>query len=269
MLIRFKRVGIRFGLKKIFIFKNKNMKIIIIEDEKPAARQLQRMLSQFPDLEIATTIHSVEEGIEWLKTHEHPQLIFSDIVLGDGLSFDIFEQVPTQSFIIYTTAFDQYTLRAFKLNSIDYLLKPISLEDLTKAIDKFKNFLPKEQFYNNLNFRELIQKEKPSLKRVLVKIGYNLKIIPVEEISCFYTENKIVYAQTSERTFPTDFNLEELESILDSSSFFRVNRQFIINIDYIKNIHTSPNYKVELRFQPTEEISISRERVKDFKNWLN
>lgn len=120
-----------------------------------------------------------------------------------------------------------------------------------------------------MNFKELIQKEKPSLKRVLVKIGYNLKIIPVEEISCFYTENKIVYAQTSERTFPTDFNLEELESVLDSSSFFRANRQFIINIDYIKNIHTSPHYKVELRIQPTEEISISRERVKDFKNWLN
>ena len=142
MLIRFKRVGIRCGLKKIVIFKNKNMKVIIIEDEKPAARQLQRMLSEFPDLEIAAVIHSVEEGVEWFKTHEHPQLIFSDIVLGDGLSFDIFEQVPTQSFIIYTTAFDQYTLRAFKLNSIDYLLKPISLDDLTEAIDKFKNFLP-------------------------------------------------------------------------------------------------------------------------------
>lgn len=245
------------------------IKTIIIEDEKPAARKLERILSLFPDIELIATIHSVEEGINFFKNTPHPDLIFSDIVLGDGLSFDIFEKIPTRSFIIYTTAFDNYTLKAFKLNSIDYLLKPIMEEDLRNALEKYKSFVPQEQRYNNFNFKELIKKEKSSLSRILVKIGYNLKVLQTNEISCFYSENKIVYARTSERSFPTDFTLDELQENLDESKFFRVNRQFIINLDFIKNIHTSPYYKVEMQFQPEEEITVSRERVKDFKDWLS
>lgn len=245
------------------------IKTIIIEDEKPAARKLERILSLFPDIELIATIHSVEEGINFFKNTPHPDLIFSDIVLGDGLSFDIFEKIPTRSFIIYTTAFDNYTLKAFKLNSIDYLLKPIMEEDLRNALEKYKSFVPQEQHYNNLNFRELIKKEKSWLSRILVKIGYNLKVLQTNEISCFYSENKIVYARTSERSFPTDFTLDELQENLDESKFFRVNRQFVINLDFIKNIHTSPYYKVEMQFQPEEEITVSRERVKDFKDWLS
>jgi len=246
-----------------------SIKTIIIEDEKPAARKLERLLGLFADLELIATINSVEEGIEFFRNNEHPDLIFSDIVLGDGLSFDIFEKVPTKSFIIYTTAFDQYTLKAFKLNSIDYLLKPITEEDLKSAIEKYKSFLPQEQSYNDLNLKELIKKETPKLSRIVAKIGYNLKIIQIEEVSCFYSENKIVYAQTSERSFPTDFTLDELQEVLDYEKFFRVNRQFIINLNFIKNIHTSPYYKVEIQFQPEEEITVSRERVKDFKDWLS
>ncbi len=245
------------------------MKVIIIEDEKPAARKLERMLGLFADLELVKTIHSVEEGVEFFENNQHPDLIFSDIVLGDGLSFDIFEKVPTKSFIIYTTAFDNYTLKAFKLNSIDYLLKPIMEEDLQKAIEKYKSFLPQEQRYNDLNFKELIKNDVPKISRIVAKIGYNLKIIQIDEVSCFYSENKIVYAQTSERIFPTDFTLDELQETLDENRFFRVNRQFIINLNFIKNIHTSPYYKVEMQFQPSEEISVSRERVKDFKDWLS
>ncbi|SNV46998.1 Probable transcriptional regulatory protein YehT [Chryseobacterium taklimakanense] len=245
------------------------IKTIIIEDEKPAARKLERILSLFPDIELIATIHSVEEGINFFKNTPHPDLIFSDIVLGDGLSFDIFEKIPTRSFIIYTTAFDNYTLKAFKLNSIDYLLKPIMEEDLRNALEKYKSFVPQEQRYNNLNFKELIKKEKSWLSRILVKIGYNLKVLQTNEISCFYSENKIVYARTSERSFPTDFTLDELQENLDESKFFRVNRQFVINLDFIKNIHTSPYYKVEMQFQPEEEITVSRERVKDFKDWLS
>lgn len=244
------------------------MNFVIIEDEKPAARKLERMLSGFPDLSLAATLHSVEEAVEWFSQNEHPKLIFSDIVLGDGLSFDIFEKIPTKSFIIYTTAFDQYTLKAFKLNSIDYLLKPVSEEDLSQAIEKFRNFLPSEEPANALYLKELIKEEKPKLSRILVKIGYNLKVIKTEEICCFYSENKIVYAQTAERSFPTDFTLDELEEVLETGKFFRVNRQFIVHSEYIKNIHTSPYYTVELFAQPEEEITVSRERVKDFKEWL-
>lgn len=245
------------------------IKTIIIEDEKPAARKLERLLSLFLDLELVATINSVEEGTKWFSENPHPDLIFSDIVLGDGLSFDIFEKIPTKSFIIYTTAFDQYTLKAFKLNSIDYLLKPIMEEDLHKAIDKFKSFLPAESVRNVHEIKSLIKEEKQKLSRILVKIGYNLKIVQTDEVSCFYSENKIVYLQTKERVFPTDFTLEELQEVLDSKCFFRVNRQFIINSNYIKNIHTSSYYKVEMDFQPAEEISVSRDRVKDFKDWLS
>ena len=244
------------------------IKTLIIEDEKPAARKLERLLNSFEDIEVIKVIHSVEEGIDYFTNEEHPQLIFSDIVLGDGLSFDIFEKVPCKSFIIYTTAFDNYTLKAFKLNSIDYLLKPITDDDLRKAIEKFKSFLPQEQQYEQLNFKDLIKKETLDLSRIVVKIGYNLKIIQIEEIACFYSENKIVYAQTSERNYPTDFTLDELEKTLNTKQFFRTNRQFIINLNFIKNIHTSPVFKVELEHQPNEEITVSRERVKDFKAWI-
>ncbi|WP_312075014.1 LytTR family DNA-binding domain-containing protein [Chryseobacterium sp.] len=244
------------------------IKTIIIEDEKPAARKLERMLSEFPDIELIAKIESVEEGIAWFSENEHPQLIFSDIVLGDGLSFDIFEKIPTKAFMIYTTAFDQYTLKAFKLNSIDYLLKPIMDEDLQSAVEKFRSFIPSNNAVNSQEIKDLIKKEKSTLSRILVKIGYNLKIVQTSEISCFYSENKIVYLQTQERAFPTDFTLDELSETLDNQKFFRVNRQFMINSDFIKNIHTSPNYKVELNFQPDEEITVSRERVKDFKDWL-
>ena len=244
------------------------IKTIIIEDEKPAARKLERMLSLFADLELVATINSVEEGIGFFENNPHPDLIFSDIVLGDGLSFDIFEKIPTKSFIIYTTAFDNYTLKAFKLNSIDYLLKPILEEDLQKAIEKYKSFVPQNQSYNELNFKKLIQQDKPKLSRIVSKIGYNLKVIQMDDVSYFYSENKIVYAQTSERSYPTEFTLEELESVLEPNQFFRTNRQFIINLNFIKNIHTSPNFKVEMQFQPNEEITVSRERVRDFKDWL-
>ncbi|SEM97796.1 LytR/AlgR family response regulator transcription factor [Chryseobacterium taichungense] len=244
------------------------IKTVIIEDEKPASRKLERMLNEFPEIEVVAKIESVEEGVAWFSENEHPQLIFSDIVLGDGLSFDIFEKIPTKGFIIYTTAFDQYTLKAFKLNSIDYLLKPILDEDLAVAIEKFKSFIPSDSAVNSQEIKQLIKKDKTTLSRILVKIGYNLKIVQTHEISCFFSENKIVYLQTQERAFPSDFTLDELEDILDERKFFRVNRQFIINSDYIKNIHTSPNYKVELEFQPKEEITVSRERVKDFKDWL-
>ena len=245
------------------------IKTVIIEDEKPAARKLERMLSLFPDLQLVKTLNSVEDSVDRFQTNEHPDLMFSDIVLGDGLSFDIFEKIPTKSFMIYTTAFDQFTLKAFKLNSIDYLLKPIMEEDLQKAIEKFQSFLPSHSSYNTLEIKSLIKEEKQKLSRILVKIGYNLKIVQTDEVSCFYSENKIVYLQTKERNFPTDFTLDELQEVLDAKKFFRVNRQFIISSDFIKNIHTSPYYKVDLEFQPEGEITVSRDRVKEFKEWLS
>ena len=246
----------------------KKITTVIIEDEKPAARKLQRLLSEFVDLEIVATLHSVEDGLEFFEKNPAPQLIFSDIVLGDGLSFDIFEKFPVKSFFIYTTAFDQYTLKAFKLNSIDYLLKPIMQADLAQAIEKYKSFLPAESSYNAQEIKTLIKEDKQKLSRILVKIGYNLKIIQTADVTCFFSENKIVYLQTFERSYPTDFTLDELQEVLDEQKFFRVNRQFIVNSDFIKNIHTSPVFNIELLAHPNQEITVSRDRVKDFKVWL-
>lgn len=247
---------------------NHKIRTVIIEDEKPAARKLERQLNLLPDLEIEAILHSVEEGVEYFENHPHPDLIFSDIVLGDGVSFDIFDKVPTESFIIYTTAFDNYTLRAFKLNSIDYLLKPIETSELESAIEKYKRYMPQDQHYGELNFKELITQPKAGLSRILVKVGYNLMIIPMEEVSYFFSENKIVYAQTKERAYPTDFTLEELQENLDPKDFFRVNRQVLVKLSAIEGIHTSPYYKVQMKYQTAEEITVSRERVREFKRWL-
>jgi DNA-binding LytR/AlgR family response regulator len=247
----------------------KTIKTVIIEDEKPSARKLQKLLSDFPNLEVVAVLESVEESVTYLSNNPNPDLVFSDIVLGDGLSFDIFEKIPLDCFLIFTTAYDDYMLKAFKLNSIDYLLKPISKEDLEIAIEKFMKFNSISTPFPALDFRELIKTEKPKLKRIVAKIGLHLKIISIDQVCCFYSENKIVYAQTTERIFPTDFSLDELENTLDDRFFFRTNRQIIVNLNYIINIVTSPFYKITLAKQPDIEISVSRERVKEFKEWLN
>ncbi|MBS1572229.1 MAG: response regulator transcription factor [Bacteroidetes bacterium] len=244
------------------------MKAVIIEDERPSARKLQKILSDFPNIEIVANLESVEESIAYLSNNPHPNIIFSDIVLGDGMSFDIFDQCPVDSFIIFTTAYDDFTLRAFKLNSIDYLLKPIAAKDIELAIEKYNKLKPTTNNHNLLDFKSMLKDPEPKLNRIITKIGHQLKIINMDEVSCLYSENKIVYAQTLERSYPTDFSLEELENILDRKTFFRVNRQVIIQLSFISNITTSPYYKVVMKKQPDTEITVSRERVKDFKDWL-
>ncbi|MEM1003452.1 MAG: LytTR family DNA-binding domain-containing protein, partial [Bacteroidota bacterium] len=177
------------------------MKIIIIEDEKPSARRLQRMLAEL-ELEAETLLHSVEESLDWFQNNEHPDLIFLDIQLSDGLSFEIFETIDIKSAIIFTTAYDEYALQAFKLNSIDYLLKPIDSDDLKKAIDQFMSQRP-EPNAMTLDFSS-IQKllvnpvEREFKKRFSVKVGQHLKLIHVDDIECFYSENKGTYAFTTE-----------------------------------------------------------------------
>ena len=202
------------------------MNVIIIEDEKPSARRLQRMLAEI-NIEALAMLHSVEESVNWFKTNEHPDLILLDIQLSDGLSFEIFEQVAVKSAIIFTTAYDEYALKAFKLNSIDYLLKPIDDEELENAIDKFK--INKQSSSNvQLNI-EQIQKllvnplDRDFKERFTVKIGQHLKIIPIEDIECFYSENKGTYIFTSDkREYLIDMTLEQLDTMLNPTKFFRV-----------------------------------------------
>jgi two-component system response regulator LytT len=250
------------------------MNVIIIEDEKPSARRLQRMLAEI-NIEALAMLHSVEESVNWFKTNEHPDLILLDIQLSDGLSFEIFEQVAVKSAIIFTTAYDEYALKAFKLNSIDYLLKPIDDEELENAIDKFK--MNKKSSSNvQLNI-EQIQKllvnpiDRDFKERFTVKIGQHLKIIPIEDIECFYSENKGIYIFTSDkREYLIDMTLEQLDPMLNPTKFFRVSRKFFVNINQIKDIisYTNSRLKIILNNFSEHEIIVSRERVKDFKNWI-
>ena len=251
------------------------MKVIIIEDEKPSARRLQRMLAQL-NIEAEVMLHSVEESLTWFQNNEHPDLIFLDIQLSDGLSFEIFETLEINSAVIFTTAYDEYALQAFKLNSIDYLLKPIDEDDLEKAVAKYKVRLPEHQTVK-LDFDEIKKLlvnpiEREYKKRFSVKVGQHLKLINIDDIECFYSENKGTYAATSEnRNYLLDMSLEQVEAELEPHKFFRVSRKFIVNINAIDDMisYTNSRLQIKLNNYKDTEIIVARERVKDFKNWLS
>lgn len=250
------------------------MKVIIIEDEKPSARRLQRMLDAL-DLKAQTMLHSVEESIEWFKNNEHPDLIFLDIQLSDGLSFEIFEAFDIKSAVIFTTAYDEYALQAFKLNSIDYLLKPIDEDELDVAVNKYKARLPKQQNvtldFNDIKNLLVNPLEREYKKRFSVKVGQHIKLINIDDIECFYSENKGTYLHTSEgRNYLLDTTLDQLEQELEPQTFFRVNRKFFVNINAINDIVSYTNSRLQIKLQSykEQEVIVARERVKDFKNWL-
>ena len=251
------------------------MNTIIIEDEKPSARRLKRMLEDI-EVPVSSMLHSVEEAIDWFQKNEHPDLIFLDIQLSDGLSFEIFDIVKVNSAIIFTTAFDEYALQAFKLNSIDYLLKPIDNEDLEVAIQKFKKLQPQKQVLS-VDFEDIKKLlvnplERGYKKRFTVKVGQYLKMITIDEIECIYSENKGTYAYTADgRNYLLDTTLDHLENELSPEVFFRVSRKFFININYIKDIVSYTNSRLQIKLQKfdEQEIIVSRERVRDFKDWIS
>jgi DNA-binding LytR/AlgR family response regulator len=250
------------------------MDVIIIEDEKPAARRLQRLLLNL-GIETETMLHSVAESVTWLSKNKHPDLILLDIQLSDGLSFEIFEEIEVKSAIIFTTAFDEYALKAFKLNSVDYLLKPIDTDELKQAIEKYRkhSIKPNALQFDLQQIKKMLVNplEKEYKKRFTIKVGQHLKIIPIAEIECFYSENKATYIYTNEnRNYLIDTTLEQLDANLNPIKFFRVNRKCTVNIEAIKDIISYSNSRLQIKLQNSSdlEIIVSRERVKDFKIWL-
>lgn len=254
------------------------MMTIIIEDEKPAARLLQRKLEKL-NIQVDVMLHSVEEAIDWFSNNEHPELIFLDIQLSDGLSFEIFDKVQIKSAVIFTTAYDEYALRAFKLNSIDYLLKPIDEDDLEVAVSKFKARLPKQETGSRdfgMDFEQIKKMlsnpfEKNYKKRFTVKIGQHLKVISTDEIECFFSENKGTYLHTFDnRNYLIETTLELLEQELDPAAFYRVSRKFIVPLKAIKEIvvYSNSRLKVILPSYKEDEVIVSREKVSNFKNWI-
>ncbi|WP_353721258.1 LytTR family DNA-binding domain-containing protein [Dyadobacter sp. 676] len=253
------------------------MKILIIEDEYPAAERLEKLIKKLdPRMEVTAVLESVEAGREWFAHAEPVDLIFSDIQLADGLSFQIFEEFPAHSPIIFTTSYDEYAIKAFRVKSIDYLLKPIKAPELAEAIRKYENI--REDFSPKAYARKvetlldsLEMTRRPFKTRFLVKNGEQLIPVNQEHVAYFYTTNEMAcLVATDGRQYLVDYKLEELESLLDPANFFRLNRQFIARIDAIRKIHTYFNgkLKVELRPQASQEVVVSREKAPAFKAWL-
>ena len=249
------------------------MKVVIIEDEKLSADYLSTLLQRIdPSIEVIQTIDSVKKSIEYLQKGCLADLLFVDIHLADGISFEIFQTINVDIPIVFTTAYDAYAIQAFKLNSIDYLLKPINKEELQQALSKFKKTQTKQQQSININYENIFNElNKVSKSRFLVKIGDQLLPIKTEDVALFKSENGMVYlVNHAQKEYPIDYSLDQLEQLLDHRQFFRINRKVIIAIQSIEKIASFFNSRLKIKHPNLDEEMgiVSRERVSDFKKWL-
>ncbi len=255
------------------------MRVILIEDEKPAAEKLEMLLKRYdPMIDIAGIFAGVSESVEWLADKKNSiDLIFLDIQLKDGLSFEIFNQLNIQKPLIFITAYNEFAIDAFKLNSIDYLLKPLNYDDLVRSMEKIKSLqanLPEtrqKQQFEELSL-VLSQFQKNYKTRFMVRVGDHIRSIAADDISFFYADGRTVYLVTGkQRQYIIDYRLENLEEILDPACFYRVNRTFIVNINAIADvlIYSNSRLKIKLHFDFEKEIIVSREKVPQLKTWFN
>ena len=247
------------------------MKILIIEDEQAAVRRLQKLLSEIdPANEVIAALSTIEAAVQWFKENHTPDLVLMDIHLADGSSFEIFEQVNIHAPIIFATAYDEYALKAFKVNAIDYLLKPIKQNDLEQAIQrvrKTKQSDSSDALMQKLAEAGFLKKHK----RVLVRMGQSIKLVDLDQVSYFYSKDKISFAvMPGNKRYPLDQSLDQLEHDLDPSHYFRINRQFIVKMESIEEMVAYSKSRVKLKLNPhTEEDAIvSKERSPEFKKWL-
>ena len=253
------------------------MNVLIIEDEKIAANNLEKMLHQIDiNINVQNKIDSIEESVKWLSNNT-VDLIFLDIHLADGLCFKIFEQIEIKTPIIFTTAYDQYAIRAFKVNSIDYLLKPIELKALKNALgklDELKKQYSEDSFISQNQLEKLLElsKTKRDYKsRFITKIGDQIKSIKIKDIAYFFAEDNEVFIRSlNNRSFIIDYSLNQLSNMLDPKYFFRINRAYIININAIHKIHKFFNSRLKIELEPARDdtILISRVKVSEFLEWM-
>ncbi|MHC1708654.1 MAG: LytR/AlgR family response regulator transcription factor [Bacteroidales bacterium] len=250
------------------------MDIIIIEDEQFAANHLEKMILKYdPDIKVLAKLESVAEAVSWFRHNAEPDLIFLDIHLEDDLSFAIFDKVKIKSPIIFTTAYDEYAIRAFKLKSIDYLLKPILQEDLNHSIDKYKEWTKNEQSYVDVAaLYDLISQRTPQYKdRFSITVGLRIKSVETNDIAYFYSEEGITFLVTKDNIhYPIDYSLDYLNELVDPRLFFRINRQFLVSTHSIKNVHLYPKSRLKLDLEPvyTKDIFVSQDKNVKFKEWL-
>lgn len=249
------------------------MNTIIIEDENLTAQRLEGMLKKYdPNIQVLATLPSVADSVQWLRQNDPPDLVFMDIHLEDDLCFKIFELVPLAAPVIFTTAYDEYMIKAFKVNSIDYLLKPVNLLELMGALDKFKAV--KEQF-SKPDFNTLLNyigHRAPEYKtRFMITVGNKIKSIETAEIAYFYSDEKITFLVTKEgQNLPIDFSLDKLTTLLDPQQFFRASRQYLVGFTSISAVltHFKGKLKLELAPKARHEVFVSGDRMTDFKDWL-
>ena len=248
------------------------MKVIILEDEPRAANHLERLLAKVaPNMIVIAKLDSVRDGLKYLLNNPVPDLLFSDVQLADGLSFEIFNQFNVHSPIIFTTAYDHYAIDAFNTSGIDYLLKPIEEERLRKAIEKAGQFSP------GLILEKMMRLNNPSYgisykSRFMVKVGDKIKSIPVEEIMVFFSQEKGTYLLTTDKhNYNIEYTLDQIEQMLDPNIHFRINRKYIVSIQTCTNILAWTNSRLRLKIEGIDDpdIFVARERVQEFKNWLN
>lgn len=253
------------------------MKVIIIEDEAPALSRIKKMVYELePSIEIIATADSIEQAVSVIKENSQVDLILMDIELADGQSFEIFNLVTVQSPVIFTTAYDEFALKAFKVNSIDYLLKPIDKEELQKAFNKYKMLQKNNNVVDvSLQMQELLHNLKQPTgaykNRFLVKQGQKLISIATDNIAYFFTQDKLCYVQTNAGSkYVIDYTLDELTGMLNPALFFQLNRQTIASIACIQSVHTYFNGKLKVELKPllSNEVVVSRERASEFKDWL-
>lgn len=251
------------------------MKVLIIEDELPAARRIEQLIrQQRPQVEILAVIDSISEAVKWFAQNPAPELILMDIHLADGLSFDIFQSIKIQSMVIFTTAYDQYAIRAFKVNSIDYLLKPIDALELKNALDKYDQMRSSAANFDYSMLNGMLDnlKNRNYRERFLVKFGNAFTYIQAQEMRFCYAEDSLVFTRLADgKKYSLDHTLEQLEQLLNPTHFFRINRKILLHIDAVDKIHPYFNNRLKLELQPSPgfEIVVSRERVQDFKNWID
>ena len=254
------------------------MKVIIVEDEVPAAEKLERYLLKYdPAIDILARLRTVGETVAWLRDHqENLDLIFMDIQLADGISFQVFQEVAVRKPVIFVTAYNEFALDAFKVNSIDYLLKPITFTDLSASMKKLATL--REQLPWKSDDPEILRQKYSALKtrsyktRFMVKLGEHIRSLTTDQIGFFYADGRDVYLVTDQtRKFIVDYTLESLEGILDPKLFFRLNRTFILNINSIKDVLIYSNSRLKITLTQTfdREIVVSREKVTEFKEWFD
>lgn len=250
------------------------MRVVIIEDEAPAAARLARLLQNTgDDVEVLKQLDSVEAATRYLQNGGEADLLFMDIQLGDGLSFDIFQQTEVKCPVIFTTAFDQYTLKAFKVNSVDYLLKPVDENELQAAVDKYRQLYRTEKNSIPQNLQQLLETlQAPKYKeRLLIKRGQQLSYLKTEQVAFCFADGKLCYAvDFSGNKFLLEVNLTILEEQLQPAKFYRINRSLLVNIDAVNKVHTWLGSRLKLELQPSTKADtvVSRERVNGFKEWL-